>query len=89
MRSGKDSKRGLYLKFTVTRTDGSDRNGGRHVHCKYFVLDLTHDQFARIALKAYARACRSLFPHLAFDLDAIGHGDRSPLKKLRPGARSR
>jgi hypothetical protein len=85
MRSGWDARRGLYRKFTVTRTDG-DRDG-KHRRCKYFVLDLTHDQFAAAALRAYATACSKEFPELALDLNALVHGDRSPLRKLRPSAR--
>jgi len=84
MRSGKDAKRGLYGKFRVTRSDGSSDIGGRHERCKYFVLDLTHDQFAKAALSAYAMACGDEFPALARDLQALVHGDRSPLRKIRP-----
>jgi len=83
MRSLKDAKRGFYRKYQVYRIDGSSSVGGRHERCKYFVLDLTHDQFAKAALYAYAKACRKEFPKLALDLDAIRHGDRSPLRKLR------
>lgn len=70
-----DKSRGLYSKYKVTRTDGSDKSGGKHEGCDYFVLDYTHDKFALKALKAYANACRREFPLLAHDLDAIilGH----------------
>jgi len=78
-----DAERGLYRKYEVRRTDESGDFGRKHYHCKYFVLDLMHDQFAGAALEAYARACRTKFPKLAIDLDAIRHGDRSPLRKLR------
>ena len=71
MRSDKDSKRGVYRKYKITRTDGSHRAGRKHEHCAYFVLDLTHDQYAIPALKAYAEACRESFPALADDIDAI------------------
>ena len=83
MRSLKDARRGLYRKYYVERTDGSSETGERHERCRYFVLDLTHDQFAEAALHAYAEACRKEFPKLALDLDAIRHGDRSLLRKLR------
>ena len=86
MRSGKDAGRGIYRKFAVERTDGSSKFGGKHEHCKYFVLDLTHDQFAAAALRAYATACAKKFPKLALDLQAITHGDRSPLRNMRERA---
>lgn len=64
-----ETDRGLYQKFEVTRTDGSSGRGGRHEHCEYFVLDITHDPFAFPALLAYAAACRAKFPKLADDLE--------------------
>ena len=63
-----DRERGLYEKFIVLRSDGSSGPGGKHEHCKYFVLDLNHDKFAAAALDAYATACEGEFPRLAFDL---------------------
>lgn len=63
-----DEGRGLYDKFTVRRKDGSSCAGGKHEHCRYFVLDLTHDPFAVPAITAYAMACRHKFPQLSFDL---------------------
>lgn len=66
-----DDKRGLYLKFKVTRTDGSSDPGGKHEHCPYFVLDVTHDPFAPAALAPYAEACRATRPALAEDIDRI------------------
>lgn len=59
---------GLYRKFKVERTDGSSAPGGKHEHCEYFVLDLTHDKFAIPALQAYAKACRGEYTALACDL---------------------
>ena len=82
MRSLKDCKRGLYGKFKIQRFDGSSESGSKHERCRYFVLDLTHDQFSIPALKAYADACRGDFPLLARDLDAICHGNRRPLRKI-------
>lgn len=55
-------------KFRVERVDGTDEPGGKHDGCDYFVLDLTHDQFAKNALAAYARACAVEYPLLAQDL---------------------
>ena len=65
-----DKGRGLYQKFRVERTDGSSAPGGRHDGCRYFVLDLDHDPFAKDALKAYAGACEGRYPALAADLAA-------------------
>ena len=66
----KEQKRviGLYDKFVVVRTDGSSEPGRKHEHCKYFVLDLNHDPFAKSAILAYADACESEYPELAKDL---------------------
>jgi hypothetical protein len=73
MRSGNDKEKGLYQKFIVTRTDGSSKSGGKHEHCRYFVLDLDHDQFAAAALEAYEAKCASTFPVLAVDLLKLRH----------------
>lgn len=62
------NEQGLYRKFEVNRTDGSDAPGGKHHGCEYFVLDTTHDKFAAPALLAYANACESEYPELAADL---------------------
>lgn len=59
---------GLYEKYTVRRNDGSDGPGGKHEGCRYFVLDMTHDKFAAVALAAYAAACQHDRPQLALDL---------------------
>ncbi len=61
-------KAGLFPKFNVTRTDGTDAPGGKHHGCDYFVLDVTHDPFAAPALLAYAKACEKEYPALAKDL---------------------
>lgn len=66
---------GLYRKYNVTRTDGSDNPDGKHYQCNYFVLDMTHDPHAISALRAYAKSCRSSYPNLASDLDAIVDGN--------------
>lgn len=63
-----DRKQGLYRKFQVKRTDLSHRKGGKHHDCEYFVLDLTHDKFAAVALRAYAGACLREYPLLARDI---------------------
>lgn len=59
---------GLFQKFTVTRTDGSDLPGGKHHGCEYFVLDLGCDPHAIPALEAYAKSCENTHPALASDL---------------------
>lgn len=69
------STRGLYRKFDVRRTDGSDGPGGKHDQCSYFVLDMTHDKHAIPALRAYARSCKAKHPALARDLEAICDGN--------------
>ena len=53
-----DKARGLYKKFYVRRTDGSDAKGGKHEGCVYYVLDLTHDKHAVPAIRAYAESAR-------------------------------
>ena len=61
-------RQGLFRKFAVGRVDGSDKPGGKHYGCTYFVLDVDHDPCARPALAAYAAACESTHPTLAADL---------------------
>lgn len=63
-----DPRPGSYLKFWVRRTDGGSREGEKHEECDYFVLDLSHDKFAKPALLAYAAACEGEKPELAADL---------------------
>lgn len=63
-------EQGLFHKFTVQRTDGSSRPGGRHHDCEYFVLDVDHDPHAPAALQAYAAACAESHPQLSADLIA-------------------
>lgn len=62
---------GLYEKYTVTRVDGRSAPGEKHYLCRYYVLDLTHDPFARRALLAYAEACRTRYPELSRDLHQL------------------
>ena len=61
----------LHPKYTITRTDGSSAPGGKHDGCTYFVLDLSCDEHAIAALKAYAKSCRKENPALAADLDEV------------------
>lgn len=58
----------LFDKFAVHRIDGSDQEGGKHHGCRYFVLDVDHDPYAKAALTSYASACESAHPILAQDL---------------------
>lgn len=65
---------GLYPegKFIVRRRDGTDATGGKHNGCQYFVLDITHDQHAIPALRAYSSSARNDgYKLLADDLDAM------------------
>lgn len=59
---------GLYNKFNVTRTDGTDAPGGKHHGDEYFVLNLTTDKNAISALATYADTCAADYPALAADL---------------------
>jgi hypothetical protein len=63
-----NTEQGLYRKYDVRRTDGSDAPGGKHHGCDYFVLDVSHDQAARAALAAYAGAIKATHPQLADDM---------------------
>lgn len=70
-----DKTRGIYDKFIVKRTDGTDHEGsprtspGKHFGCEYFVLDITHDPHAIPALAAYADSAeRDGYGLLAADL---------------------
>lgn len=63
-------QQGLFRKFDVRRVDGSDQPGGKHYGCRYYVLDLNHDQHAPAAMRAYAAACRATHPQLASDIEA-------------------
>lgn len=71
MRSDADRGRGLYRKFRrIERSDGSSARGKKHHRCRYFVLDLDHDEFADAAMRTYADACERKFPLLAGDIRA-------------------
>jgi hypothetical protein len=61
-------QQGLFRKFVVRRTDGSDEPGGKHDGCEYFVLDVTHDKHARAALAAYAASVEETHQQLAADM---------------------
>lgn len=58
----------LYGKFFVSRVDGRDAAGGDKEDARYFVLDYTHDEFARDALEFYADSCTRKYPQLANDI---------------------
>ena len=63
-----DKQRGLYAKYRpIERADAPNE---KHEDCEYFVLDLTHDPFAREAALMYAFRCRDEYPQLAEDLAA-------------------
>lgn len=63
-----NTQQGLYRKFEVRRTDGSDFPGGKHNGCDYFVLDMTHDPHAKAAAAAYADSAEMDYPDLAADM---------------------
>jgi hypothetical protein len=67
-RTKPSTEQGLFRKFEVRRTDGSDAPGGKHCGCEYFVLDVTHDQHATAALMAYATAAQATHPLLVADM---------------------
>jgi hypothetical protein len=58
----------LYDKYEIRRKDGQHYLGGKHRGCQYFVIDLTHDEFAIPAIRAYANACVEKQPGLSADL---------------------
>ncbi len=62
------AERGLYDKFVVRRRDGRDAPGQKHDGCRYFVIDMDHDEHAKDALRAYAENCSTDLPALADDL---------------------
>lgn len=61
----------IYRKFNVTRTDGTHCPGCKHDGCAYFVLDVTHDPYAKPALIAYATECRKTHPQLCDSIYAM------------------
>lgn len=65
------SETGLHNKYKVTRADGSSEAGGKHEHCSYFVLDLTHDNCSASALFAYAISCKDKNPGLSSQLNEL------------------
>lgn len=75
------AQQGIYNKFNVSRTDGSDGPGGKHDGCQYFVLDRTHDKFAAPALTAYGLACATKYPELSRELlEAYPAPETRPVK---------
>ena len=61
---------GLYHKFNISRTDGTDAPGGKHFGDEYFVLNLTTDKHTIPAIAAYAESCAAEYHLLASDLRA-------------------
>ena len=83
-----DKTRGLYEKFEpIRRTDGKSAPGEKHDGCKYFVLDVTHDPYAAVALYAYANACRREYPLLADDVWKMADRAAGPSKPEPGGER--
>lgn len=61
-------QQGIFQKFEVSRKDGSSEPGGKHEDCRYFVLDLNHDQHAPAAMRVYAASCAETHPELAAEI---------------------
>lgn len=59
---------GLFEKYKVQRVDDRDQPGEKHYRCALFVLDLTHDPWARYAAQRYAHWIESENPQLAQDI---------------------
>lgn len=68
---------GLFRKYIVNRVDGTDAPGGKHWGDKLFVLNITTDPHARVALKAYAESCGDTYPQLAADILAALNGSEA------------
>lgn len=68
---------GLYQKFDVSRTDPESE--ARHQGCRYFVLDVDHDPYAKAALRDYAYSCMAEHPDLADDLFTLIDEPRCPV----------
>lgn len=66
-----DKTKGLYKKYKVERTDGTDQIGEKHFGCWHYVLDINHDPYALPALAAYAEACKNEYPLLSKDLEQL------------------
>lgn len=64
-----DKQRGLYAKYKPI--ERADAPNPKHEGCEYFVLDLTHDPFAKDAALMYAFLCKDKYPKLANDLAAL------------------
>lgn len=58
-----DTKRGLYGKYRVEKSNGKPTG-------PVFVLAYATDPHARVALAAYADSCETDYPQLAADLRA-------------------
>lgn len=82
-------ERGLYEKFAVRRTDGTDAPGQKHDNCQYFVLDTTHDPHAAPALRAYANSCAAEYPALAHDLRKLAGEQADSHTTGKAGAEAR
>lgn len=82
-------QQGLFNKFEVKRTDGSDQPGGKHHGCENFVLDVTHDPHAKVALAAYAASVQATHPLIAADMRVrYGLPAAAPVEPVKstPGA---
>lgn len=62
-------QQGMFHKFEVRRVDGTDKIGGKHHGCRYFVLDLDHDAHAPAAMAAYGQSCLTTHPQLGAEIN--------------------
>jgi hypothetical protein len=69
---------GMHHKFEVSRVDGTDMPGCKHHGCRYFVLDLDHDEGAAAAMRAYAEAVKDTRPTLSAEILAEFGAPASP-----------
>lgn len=60
----------IFPKYHVSRADAAefDINSKHYGGCRYFVLDIDHDPYARPAIAAYAAHCVDTHPQLAQSL---------------------
>lgn len=59
----------LFDKYIVIRMDGDPYD--KHINCRYFVLDVYHDEDAREALRYYADLISQTRPNLSTDLRSL------------------
>lgn len=72
----------LFKKYSIMRTDAMDLiEGDKHFKCSLFVLDVSHDKYAREALAYYAHVCYKTHPQLAYALSQLLEYSEPTFKK--------